>query len=53
MEVYDSMHSSRCYFFASCVTLVAAMRPDTRISVRALPPRRLPPWMPPVTSPAA
>jgi hypothetical protein len=25
------------------VTLVAAMRPDTRISVRALPPRRLPP----------
>ena len=41
------------YFFASCVMLVAAMRPDTRISVRALPPKRLPPWMPPVTSPAA
>ena len=31
--------------------LVAAMRPDTRISVRALPPKRLPPWMPPVTPP--
>ena len=28
------------YFAASRVTLVAAMRPETRISVRALPPKR-------------
>src|SRR5699024_10650988 len=30
-----------------------AMRPNTTKSATALPPRRLPPWTPPVTSPAA
>ena len=41
------------YYWLSAVTALAAVRPETKISTMALPPRRLPPWMPPVTSPAA
>ena len=41
------------YFWASAVTSRPAMCPKTRRSVSALRPRRLPPWMPPVISPAA
>ncbi len=37
----------------SAAALVPAIRPKVRQSATALPPRRLPPWMPPVTSPAA
>ena len=40
------------YLFSSAMVL-AAVRPETKISTIALPPRRLPPWIPPVTSPAA
>ena len=40
-------------YSASAETALAAVLPETKISTIALPPRRLPPWIPPVTSPAA
>ena len=40
-------------YWLSAMTDCAAVRPETKISTIALPPRRLPPWIPPVTSPAA
>ena len=43
----------RCDYLLSAARAFAAVRPETKISTMALPPRRLPPWMPPVTSPAA
>lgn len=39
--------------FYSAIRLVAALRPVVMTSEIALPPRRLLPWKPPVTSPAA
>ena len=46
-EAFSSAYS------ASACTALAAVRPETKISTIALPPRRFPPWIPPVTSPAA
>ena len=43
----------RSDYLLSAARAFAAVRPETKISTMALPPRRLPPWMPPVTSPAA
>ena len=40
-------------YLLSASMVLAAVRPETKISTMAFPPRRLPPWMPPVTSPAA
>ena len=48
-----SLPESMRNYSASAATALAAVRPETKISTMALPPRRLPPWMPPVTSPAA
>lgn len=44
---------SRSSGFYSASRLVAALRPVVMTSEIALPPRRLLPWKPPVTSPAA
>lgn len=44
---------SRSSGFYSAIRLVAALRPVVMTSEIALPPRRLLPWKPPVTSPAA
>lgn len=39
--------------YCPVAALAPAMRPKVMMSAMALPPRRLPAWMPPVTSPAA
>lgn len=41
------------YARALAAALAPAMRPNTMMSVKELPPRRLAPWTPPVHSPAA
>lgn len=49
----ESAPHSRSSGFYSAIRLVAALRPVVMTSEIALPPRRLLPWKPPVTSPAA
>lgn len=45
-------HTETNFYFCE-TALLAAIRPKVKTSAVAFPPRRLEPWMPPVTSPAA